>query len=303
MKYALYAGMVVLAFILGKVLYSPLRPSLVGEAEAEVVDEGPQMVHEVKVRLPNGNITEKVDLAAVDVGSFPKEVILAVSAELADESGETSLTLDSGTPVRPVSLTDGVLVVTSDLAPQLKAQVHAIDTDFVVKVARIQAEQRLAKLNPGGTPAQPVVAAADPVVAPIPPTPEPAPKVAMNDSQPATGGVDPALAAPSATSEQMSDPEPVEPVEVAEGPLDDDAVVALMKEHLASGAITEIPIDKIFKWESLGEETFDGENYQVGLATYKERTILGESTLSAKALIKGGEVEKWVFATTGMQIR
>jgi hypothetical protein len=67
--------------------------------------------------------------------------------------------------------------------------------------------------------------------------------------------------------------------------------------------VKELSFDTVQEWQKLEDESFDGQDFQVGLAIYEEMTILGKKTLQAKALFRDGELTKWIHAKTGMQIR
>ena len=82
-----------------------------------------------------------------------------------------------------------------------------------------------------------------------------------------------------------------------------EQLVAAMKASLEGGKVKELDASKVTNWEAVEDESFDGEDFQVGIATYKEMTILGEKTLQAKALFSEGKLDKWIHAKTGMEIR
>ena len=56
-------------------------------------------------------------------------------------------------------------------------------------------------------------------------------------------------------------------------------------------------------WKAGENEVVDGETYQTGVAAYKAATIFGVKTIQAKALIQGGEVKKWIWPDSGMEIK
>ena len=97
------------------------------------------------------------------------------------------------------------------------------------------------------------------------------------------------------------EPEPDEPA--ANAKLGDDEIIALMKESIAGGAVKEFTSDQVKGWKANGEETIDGTEYQTGLAAYEAATIFGVRPVQAKALIKDGKIERWVYAKSGMEIQ
>ena len=98
------------------------------------------------------------------------------------------------------------------------------------------------------------------------------------------------------------EPEP-EPEPAANAKLGDDEIIALMKGSIAGGAVKEFTSDQVKGWKANGEETIDGTEYQTGLAAYEAATIFGVRPVQAKALIKDGKIERWVYAKSGMEIQ
>lgn len=281
MKFVFYGVMVVVAFFLGKGMYGPLAPSLLG---TRTVDSGPQTVVEVKVKSPMGTVTEIVDLEDVDPNDFPEKVILSETLVLVDKNGLSPLTLDAGSPVTPLELDDMTLYVTSPLAAHLKGEINVADTDFVTGVAKQRMARRVAEAEGRKDPAP-----AKPVA--VTPTPQPVEKEVV-------------VAAPEVMVEPEPAPEPEPtPVPVEPTSLNAEQLVAAMKASLEGGKIKELDAGKVQNWEAAADESFDGEEFQVGVATYKEMTILGEKVLQAKALFKDGKLDKWIHAKTGMEIR
>lgn len=164
-----------------------------------------------------------------------------------------------------------------------------------------------------------------PVVAPIPaveptpaPTPAPETELALEDSN-----LEPAIDAESqpanedeatdlAAAEDEMDQTPVveeapEPAAAAATPPatpEANDVVSLMKAGIAAGALKDhIKPDQILGWKDTGEETIDGQAYQTGLVAYRAKTIFGEnSTIEAKALVRDGKIERWIWPKSGMEI-
>ena len=79
--------------------------------------------------------------------------------------------------------------------------------------------------------------------------------------------------------------------------------LGLMKKFIAAGTLKEFKAEQVVTWKAGEDESIDGVNYQIGLVTYKAQTIFGEKPVNAKALVKGGEVDRWVFAKSGMEMR
>lgn len=283
MKIVFYALMIPLAFVMGKVLYEPFFG---GDGGEEVAAE---TVLEIKVKSPMGTVTEVVDLEDVDPKDFPEKVVVSDSLILTDKNGLSPLKLDPGSPVKPLALEGMMLQVTSPLATHLTGEIPVLDSNFAKEVAIKRMARRVAMVESeadgGATEAkvmEPKVMEAEPV--PV--------EVAEVEPEPAE------MTKPEPEPETDPVPEPK-----ASASLSAEQIVAAMKESLAGGSIKELDAEKVTSWEAVGDESFDGEEFQVGIATYKEMTILGEKTLQAKALFKKGQLEKWIHAKTGMAIR
>jgi hypothetical protein len=67
--------------------------------------------------------------------------------------------------------------------------------------------------------------------------------------------------------------------------------------------VKEFTSAQVTGWTTNGEETIDGTEYQTGLAAYEAATIFGVRPVQAKALIKDGKIERWVYAKSGMEIQ
>ena len=281
MKFVFYGLMVPIAFVMGKVLYEPFFG---GELSTEV--GLPDTVVEIKVKSPMGTVTETIDLEDVDPKDYPEKITLAEPAVLTDKNGLSPLRLDSGSPVKPLLLDEMMLEVTSPLASHLTGEISVLDTNFAEEVAKKRMDRRMAMLKLEGGETTP----------PTNPTQTGMPEKKM-------AGVE-TPATPTKTPEPTPepDPEPAPKPEMAKN-LTTEQIVVAMKASLEDGKIKELDASKVLNWEAMEDESFDGEEFQVGVATYKEMTILGEKTLQAKALFKEGKLDKWIHAKTGMQIR
>ena len=148
-----------------------------------------------------------------------------------------------------------------------------------------------------------------PVVVPEPLVPEP-PAVAQVAPEPAVegdggSGLVPGVAVvpevpPAPQPEAEPEPAAPEPVAPPAGPVD---VVAVMKKHIADGNIKEFTFQQVAGWKVGAEEVIDGETYQTGLIRYNAETIFGTKLIEAKALIRDGEVVKWIWPKSNMEIK
>jgi len=99
--------------------------------------------------------------------------------------------------------------------------------------------------------------------------------------------------------EETPEPEP----EPAAKTLTPEQIVEAMKASIKAGDVKEFTFEQVRGWKASDDEEIDGETFQVGLAVYKAETIFGVRDVQAKALFSGGELQKWIYAKTGMQIR
>jgi hypothetical protein len=80
-------------------------------------------------------------------------------------------------------------------------------------------------------------------------------------------------------------------------------VVKVMQESIRSAQVKEFTFDQVLGWEPASDETVDGESYKIGMVSYKAETIFGVKTIQAKALIKDGKVQRWIWPKSGMEIK
>ena len=85
--------------------------------------------------------------------------------------------------------------------------------------------------------------------------------------------------------------------------LDEAAIIACVQASVNSKTVTEFKPEQVTEWLAGEEMEFDGVNYQTGLVTFEAETILGTQTQKAIALIENGEVVKWLWAKTNLEMR
>jgi hypothetical protein len=258
-------------------LYEPkLRPQLTGvEAPAAVTGEtkaDETVVADTPVSAP------QIDLASLAPSQLPERVLLNAAVKVADSASGVVMTIDAGNRVKLMRI-DGE-----------EAVVSPGDGPFVgrIPIAATDLRQQLAANPPG-----PAIAAAEPPVSPTP-EPAPAPEVAVTEVPVAPAPMPEPVPAPEPTPA----PEPAPVVAAAGG----DPVKA-MQDSVRSAQIKEFTFDQVLTWEAGPEEAVDGETYQTGLASYKAETIFGVKTIQAKALIKAGKVQRWIWPKSGMEIK
>lgn len=267
---------------------------------------GPMMVKEQEVGRDFMGIAEykgaqyKINLADFDDGDFPKTLKIVKTTKIPTLSGEGEVILKKGDQVTLLSRdSSGLMVEKRD--SNGKGLIKPADTDVFKQFAK----KIYDKESPKGEKESVVAKATElpekkgqnmlkeeaKVVAKTEktqtPTPQTAPQAAVTEEK-------------KAMVETETTPEP----EVAvNGDLSDDEIVALMKKSIQANALKEFTFDQVGDWSVEGKETIDGTEYQIGQAAYEASTIFGVRSVKAKALIKSGKIERWVFAKSGMEIQ
>jgi hypothetical protein len=80
-------------------------------------------------------------------------------------------------------------------------------------------------------------------------------------------------------------------------------VVAVMQASIRAGEIKEFGEAQVQGWQAGDDEVADGTTYQTGLVAYTAETVFGVRTIQAKAFIKDGKVERWIWPNSGMEIK
>jgi len=116
---------------------------------------------------------------------------------------------------------------------------------------------------------------------------------------------------PSPVDVPSPEPEPVATVEPeaededGKPPIDlsDNEIRRVMQQSIQDAEIKHFTIGQVTTWKDFGEEENDGVTYQFGLLDYRDESgIFGPREFEAKALIRNGKVEKWIWTSNGMQI-
>jgi hypothetical protein len=121
------------------------------------------------------------------------------------------------------------------------------------------------------------------------------------DSAPDPTNTEPALPKPQSPSAQPTaspTPAPTAPSTATST----DAVM-LMRDTLRNSPLKEFSISQITTWSAGPQETIDGESFATGIISYEAKTILGQKSMQAKALIKNGSIKKWIHAKSGIEIK
>ena len=291
MKYLQFAAIVFGLYFFGYVLGPTITEMIVSEKEPEG-----KLVRKVKV----GEATYEIDLEQYGEGQLPAKVELQKAVAIATADGEGTVRLSKGDTVKVLNRKGDVLLVESEdgagngeIAPSL--------TNIYEVLAKKKVDDLVAKRGGGNPTNVPVVAkipATQPTPQPTPPAPSP---VAVNNPTPTPQPM-PAVDPPAPDVPVVAN---TEAPSAGGSKLSDDEIVALMKKSIAGGAVKEFTIDKVKDngWKANGDETIDGTDYQTGLVAYVAATIFGDRPVQAKALIKDGKIERWVYAKSGMEIQ
>lgn len=105
---------------------------------------------------------------------------------------------------------------------------------------------------------------------------------------------------PEPELEPEPEPEP-EPDPLPAAPTDNE-IRQVMYQSIQRAEIDRFTIGQVSEWKEFGEEEIDGVTYQFGLLEYREPTLFGEREREAKALIRDGKVEKWIWTSNGLRI-
>ncbi len=75
-----------------------------------------------------------------------------------------------------------------------------------------------------------------------------------------------------------------------------------MKESLRKGEAGTFEFENATQWRWLGSESIDGVEYDVGLAVFETESAFGVARTEIKALIRDGNVDKWIDPASGEEI-
>ncbi len=296
-------GMSVAGF-LGYSLEPNMRQQLTGKSPSAVeVDASGNIM----LQLADGS---QVPLDSLTKEQLPEKIVISNSVKINDLASGLTMTIDPGSQLLLLRIDRGYAVIspgpsmgegrtpvmntnllkllslnppsTTKIPAKTPGPVVPEITEMVPPVAANNPPVETppvtplpAPTNPGGESAEPPVLAEPPPVPAPPPIPEPAPV----SPTPAPGGT---------------------PAVAATGEAD---IVKAMKDSIQSGQIKEFKSDQVLQWKGAADESADGETYQTGTILYKAETFLGTKTIEAKAFIKAGKVQRWIWPRSGMEIK
>ena len=280
MKYAKFAAVVFVLYFLGYLLSGTITPALV-----DVRKETSGTVVIVKYK----GASYSINLDEVRDNELPETVTIENPTIIPTSGGEGQVRLRKGDVVTLLNRKDDSLIVEKPDSNG-KGKISPKDTDLFQQLVKRIYEREAGGAIAATTPPATVVAPAPAPATVVEPAPAPAP----------VAKIDPVVSNPEPMP--VVEPTPV-PDPVEDTKLGDDEIIALMKDSIAGGAVKEFTSDQVKGWKTNGEETIDGTEYQTGLAAYEAATIFGVRPVQAKALIKDGKIERWVYAKSGMEIQ
>ena len=279
MKYTKFATVVFVLYFLGYVLGPTITDMLVKEKKDES-----SLFAEVEYK----GATYKIDLAEYRDADLPLTIKIEKPVTIPTIDNDGEVRLGKGDTVNLLNRKDNVLIIES-IKGNGKGEVAPQNTDIYTVLAARKFEKAVADGggSMAGTPPVPV-----PTPVPTPtPAPGPEPVAVVDPTPPPTPAVEP-------------EPTPTPPPAPAGGvKLTEEQIIELMKKSIAGGAVKEFKTEQVKGWKASGDETIDGSDYQTGLAAYEAATIFGVRPVQAKALIKDGKIERWVYAKSGMEIQ
>jgi len=270
---------------LGYMTEPKLRLELTGvkPSATEVAKNG-----NVIINMPGEN--PNIDVSKLTPAELPLKIVVNSDVKVADAASGLNMTISAGSTVNLVRIEGGNALV-SPAGSQAIGLIPIVETNLVEQIA--------ARSPATGSPtpvAPPDVAnggdSQEPVAIPeAPPMPEPAP--------PAPAPIPAPVVTPEPTPAVTPEPTPP-PAAPADSQVD---IVKVMQESIRAAQIKEFTLEQVLDWKAEADEAVDGESYQTGLASYKAETIFGVKTIQAKALIKGGKVQRWIWPKSGMEIK
>ncbi len=282
----------IVAGALGFLVEPELRPMLTGESAIVKNNDGDNSAKAILIKL--NELTPE---------QLPKYVMIKKQSQY--ESAGITFTVPKGSlaelkgvennmvSVVPKGSTDTILIPidATDLVLQLKANPPS--------TTPVSNNPTIPEVLPN-TPAVPETPATTP---PIPDTP-PAPGTGtMADNNPPV--VTPPTTPPTTVPKTPPSTPPAAPVTPPNPstPVATSAIATLMQQSIANQDIKEFSSDQVTDWKPGEDETIDGVPYQTGTAFYTTTTPFGSTTMKAKALIREGKVQRWIWPHTGIELK
>lgn len=277
------------AGVLGYFVEPSLRVQLTGNAPTPV-----EMASDGKVLVQVGE-APGVDLESLTPDQLPQKITINADAKVSDAASGIAMTIQAGAKVKLVRVEGGNAVISPGEGPFL-GKIPVLDTDLLQQLA----------VNPPASTTPPPAPAAE--VPPVAEATEPAPAPAGESAEPEPAPEPPPAPEPEpepAVVEKTPIPEASPMTGATEEPATAETgeVVTAMQASIKAAQIKEFTFEQVTEWKAGENETVDGESFQTGLASYSAETIFGNKVIQAKALVKGGKVQRWIWPKSGMEIK
>lgn len=310
MKFFLMILGMAAAGVLGYLVEPNLRSALVGEPAREEAEETAVVagseadeVEDERTGSAEAAPVADIDPATLAPEQLPPTVKIKSDAKVKDLTPGMTVTIDAGTELKLVRVVGANALLRPGNNPYT-FPFPVEKTDLLEQLAAnppppvTVPEEAPPEPEPEPGPAEESMPEAEPV-AEVAPEPGPIPLPAGDSADPVPMP-EPPVADNQPEPEPMPEPAP-EPAVTPE-PAGND-IVGIMKKSIANGEVKEFTLDQVLDWKPGEVETVDGSSYQTGMLTYKAETIFGVRTIQAKALIHNGEVVRWIWPKSGMEIR
>jgi len=222
---------------------------------------------------------------------LPAKVMLKADVQVTDAASEVTLIIPTGNRVK-LDRIEGANAVVSPGTGSYSGRLPIAQTDLMEQLAAAQQPAAMPTPTPEAQP---------PAVARVPATAPESPTVA---TQPAPAMTEPAMTEPPEPAPPPAEQAaPVPTAAPAAAATDPTAVIQIMQESIRTRQINEFALTQVLAWQGESDETVNGEVFQAGSLTYKAETIFGVKTIQAKALIKDGKVQRWIWPKSGLEIK
>lgn len=281
-----YVVVFILSLVIGYIAYPGIFPQ---------ESKGGESLEKVTVTDGDGNrMSFDIDINSITEEEMPDEVRTLEAVELKNQGGMT-LKLERNYKAKVLGFGGGMVRIT-DQTGKFFAEIPFQQTDIIKSVGRIRANKILG-IEPEADTKEKEMAH-------------------VIEEEEALAKEQEAILAKEKEEALAREAEEKAKAEAAEkeameasssGPLtttlDEAALVTLMQDSIQKRKVSEFTTEGVLKWDTGDNETIGDTEYQIGFATYEKDTIFGKQPVVAKALVRNGNLTKWVYAKTGLDIR
>ena len=278
-------GLVAVAFC-GYLFEPSLRPQLTG------------LTHKRTLRQSSKPAEGLPDPSSLSPEQLPEKVTLRADVTVTDAASQVTMTLQSGNCVKLVRV-EGTNAVVSPGEGSYEGTLPYDQTDLMDQLAALQPAPETPATEPA--PSNETPPASEPASSnETPPATEPATEPAAEPAPATEPAMEPAPASETPPATEPAAEPASKPAAAAGEPVD---VVALMQQSIRKGEIKEFTYTQVEDWKTGDNETVKGEEFQTGLISYTADTIFGPKAIEAKALVKDGKIQRWIWTKSGMEIK